>query len=187
MAKVRSWWRRKKIYHRDAVLLSVASSACLLAGELVYQGGLPWIYASYLAPVANEPLVFLANLLLSLLAFTSVFGGILVLMGGVNFLWGKVGRGRFLLGLGVGLSALGLIRLAAYYTLTLGSPLILLSVETTSLIGIGVLTGVASDILMGEYALMLKKHARSAWKQWRDARRPKPTRRRPKNSAAGRS
>ncbi len=175
------------MYHRDAVILSTVSSACLFAGELVYQGGLPWIYDAYLAPVANEPLVFLANLFLSLLAFTSVFGGLLVLLGGMNFLWGKVRRGRFLLGLGVGLSALGLARLAAYYTLTLGSPLILLSVETTSLIGIGVLTGVASDILMGEYALMLKKHARNAWKQWRESRRPRPARRRSKNTAAGRS
>lgn len=184
MPKVRSWWRRKKIYHRDAVALSSLSSACLLAGELVYQGGLPWVYASYLAPVENQPLLFVVNLMLSLLAFTSVFGGILVLIGGVNFLWGRVSRGKFLLGLGVGLSALGLARLAAYYTLTLGSPFILFSVETTSLIGIGVLLGVASDVMMGEYALMLKKHAKSAWRQWRQGRRP--TRRRGRSSVNGR-
>src|SRR5512136_791772 len=171
MPKVRSWWRRKKVYHRDAVILASLSSACLLAGELVYQGGLPMVYATYLAPVAARPLLFVVNLLLALLAFTTVFGGILVLIGGVNFLWGKAGRGKFLLGLGVGFSAIGLARLAAYYTLTLGSPLILLSVETGSLIGIGILLGVASDIMMGEYAIMMKKHARNAWRQWRQARR----------------
>jgi len=184
MAKVRSWWRRKKVYHRDAVILSAVSSACLLSGEVLNQSGLPLIYSTYLAPVENQPLLFALNLMLSLLAFTSVFGGILVLLGGVHFLWGRAGRGKFMLGLGVGFSAIGLARLAAYYTLALGSPLVLFSVETSSLIGFGILFGVASDIMMGEYALLLKKHARNAWRTWRQRR--KPVRRRSRASASGR-
>ena len=186
MPRVRSWWRRKKVYHRDAVILASVSSACLLAGELVSQGGLPLVYQLYLAPVENQPLLFAVNLMLAILAYTTVFGGILVLMGGVNFLWGKAGRGKFLLSLGVGFSALGLTRLAAYYTLTLGSPLVLFSVETGTLVGIGILFGVASDVLMGEYALMMKKHARNAWRQWRQAKRPRPVRRKTRGSANAR-
>lgn len=187
MAKVKSWWRRRKVYHRDAVILSSASSACLLSGELVYQGGIPMIYTVYLAPYQNQPLVFVLNLMLSLLAFTSVFGGILVLIGGINFLWGKVSRGKFLLGLGVGFSAIGLARLAAYYALPpVSNPFYLFSVETSSLIGFGILFGVASDVMMGEYALLLKKHAKSKWRQWRRTRRPEPVRRRVRGSANGR-
>lgn len=186
MPRAKTWWRRKKVYHRDAVILSSASSACLLAGELVFQGGLPMVYNTYLAPVENQPLLFVINLLLAILAYTTVFGGILVLLGGINFLWGKSGRGKFLLGLGVGFGAIGLARLAAYYTLTLGSPLILFSVETSSLVGFGILFGVASDIMMGEYALMMKKHARSMWRQWRQTKRPSPVRRKTRNSTNAR-
>lgn len=119
MAKVRSWWRRKKVYHRDAVILSVLSSACLLAGELADQD-ISGLYRHYIAPVLGDPAILLWNVTLTLLVFTTYFGGILVLLGGINFLWGRGSRGRFFTGLGTGISSLSLLRLIAYATLTLG-------------------------------------------------------------------
>ncbi len=184
MARVRSWWRRKKIYHRDAVILASLSSALLLAGQVPVQETL---YAQYLLPVAGEPLVFLFNSVLIVLAYMSYFAGFLVLIGGVNFLWGLVGRGRFLLSLGVGLSLITLLKQLSLAILTTGSPLAAITYFTTSLVGLGLLSGFASYALMHEYALMLKKHARNMWRQWRQARRPRPVRRKSRSSAAGRS
>ncbi len=183
MARVKSWWRLKKIYHRDAVVLSVLSSSLLLAGQ-IYNTEL--LYNQYLASVVGEPLLFLLNTILLVLAYMSYFGGILVLMGGVNFLWGYASRGRFLLSLGVGLSLLSLLKSLALAVLATGSPLAAVTFFTTSLVGLGLITGFASYALMHEYALMLKKHARSMWRQWRRSRRPRPARRRTRGSSAGR-
>lgn len=182
MARVKSWWRLKKIYHRDAVVLSCVSSAFLLAGQI---GNTQGLYSQYLAAVVTEPLLFLLDTVLLVLAYMSYFGGILVLIGGINFLWGRVGRGRFLLSLGVGLSLISLLKQIALAVLTTGSPLAAASYFTSSLVGLGLLTGFASYALMHEYALILKKHAKNMWRQWRRSRRPKPTRRRTR-SAAGR-
>lgn len=171
MARVRSWWRRKKVYHRDAVLLSVASAACLLAGELADQD-IAGVYIRYIVPVLNDPALLVWNFLLTILAFMNYFGGILVLMGGIDFLWGHAARGRFFVGLGTGLSSLILLRLVAYSTLTQGTPFVLFASYAASLSGVGLLLGFMSYLLMHEYSLMLKRHARSAWRQWRKTRRP---------------
>lgn len=184
MARVKSWWRRKKIYHRDAVILASLSSALLLAGQVPVQQTL---YAQYLLPVAGEPLIFLFNSILIVLAYLSYFAGILVLIGGVNFLWGYVSRGRFLLSLGIGLSLITLLKVIALAVLATGSPVAAITYFTGSMVGLGLLTGFVSYALMHEYALMLKKHARNMWRQWRRARRPRPTRRRARSSAAGRN
>ncbi len=184
MARVKSWWRLKKVYHRDAVVLSALSAALLLAGQVYNTENL---YNEYLAGVVGEPLLFLINTVLLVLAYMSYFGGILVLMGGVNFLWGYAGRGRFLLSLGVGLSLLSLLKQLALALLTTGSPWAAVAYFTTSLVGLGLITGFASYALMHEYALLLKKHARSMWRQWRRSRRPRPARRRSRSPAAGRN
>lgn len=184
MPKVRSWWRRKKVYHRDAVIFSVLSSACLLAGELANQD-VGKLYQSYIAPVLGNPALLLWNSLLAVLAFTNYFAGILVLLGGIDFLWGHASRGRFFVGLGTGLSTLILLRLIAYYTLTQGLPLFVFASYAGSLSGIGLLLGFTSYLIMHEYSLMLKKHARSAWRQWRRTRRPL-FRRRARSSAGSR-
>jgi len=185
MPKVRSWWRRKKIYHRDAVILSVLSAACLLAGELADQD-MSGIYSHYIAPVLGDPALLLWNVALTVLVFTTYFGGILVLLGGINFLWGRGSRGRFFAGLGTGISSLSLLRLIAYVTLTQGQPFVVFSAYAASLSGIGLLLGFGSYILMHEYSIMLKKHAKSMWRQWRRARRPRPVRRRTRGSANAR-
>ena len=185
MPTVRSWWRLKKVRHRDAVLLSVTSSSCLLAGELSSQTGIPLLYNQYLAGVRDQPLLFALNSVLVLLAYTTYFGGIFVLLGGLHFSWGRVDRGRFLVSLGVGISFLSLLKQFALATLLTGTP-VTFFLGFSGLIGIGLLLGFVSHTLMGEYALMLKKHAKSAWRQWRRHRRPAPPRRRPRSSANGR-
>ncbi len=183
MPRAKTWWRRKKVYHRDAVILSSLSSALLLAGQVPSQQQL---YAEYLLPFVSEPLILVLNAILLILAYMSYFAGILVLMGGVNFLWGQAGRGRFLLSLGVGLSLISLLKLLALSVLTTGSPVEVVTYFMTSLVGLGLLTGFASYALMHEYALLLKKHARNMWRQWRRARRPRPVRRRWRSSANAR-
>lgn len=185
MPKVRSWWSLKKVCHRDAVILSVVSSACLLSGEFASQTGIPWLYNTYLARVADQPPLFVLYTALVVLAYTTYFGGIFVILGGLHFSWGRVDRGRFLVSLGVGVSFLGLLKQFALAMLNTGTPLTFF-VGFTGLIGIGLLIGFASHLLMGEYALMLKKHAKSAWRQWRRSRRPRPARRRARGSATGR-
>ncbi len=185
MAKVQSWWRLKKVFHRDAVILSVASSSCLLAGEFVSQTGIPSLYVQYLAPVQEQPLLFLLYGTLVVLAYTTVFGGAFVLLGGLHFSWGRVDRGRFLVSFGVGLSVLGLSKSLALATLTTGTPLSYF-LSNVPLVTIGLFLGFASHLLMGEYALMLKKHAKSAWRRWRRARRPAPPRRRTRGATNGR-
>jgi hypothetical protein len=161
----------KKIRHRDTVALSVLSAAFLLAGEIANQD-IAGIYATYLRGHLGEPLIFSVNLLLVILAFTTYFGGILVLLGGIHFSWGRIDRGRFLVSLGVGISLLGLLKGLALGFLLAGTPAPVVGAFTTSLTGVGLLLGVASHTLMGRYALMIKKHARTILRRWRRARRP---------------
>ena len=168
MAKARSWWRMRQIRHRDAVVLSVLSASFLLAGEV---NDLRTAYEKYIAPYATQPQV-VANVVLTVLGFTTAFGGIFVLLGGLHFSWGRVSRGRFLVGLGLGVSLLGLISRLARAALApaeFGPDLEQLMSGVT---GIGVLFGIGSHALMGRYALMLKKHARRVWRRWRKTERP---------------
>src|SRR6266704_7135838 len=169
MAKSRSWWRMRQIRHRDAAILSVLSSSFLLAGELV-NNDLRTAYDLYIRPYAGDPSSFprfLLNVVLTVLGFTTYFGGIFVLLGGLHFSWGRVTRGRFLVGLGIGVSLLGFVSRLARATLTTGSPLTELVPLTESLTGLGILFGIASHTIMGQYALMIKKHARRVWRRWR--------------------
>ncbi len=169
-AKPRSWWRMRQIRHRDAVALAVVSSSCLLAGELANRD-IPNLYDRYIvgSGALNNPGFLVLIVALIILGFTTYFGGLFVLLGGLHFSWGRVGRGRFLVGLGIGVSLLGLISRLAQAVLTSGTPLTAIVPYTTSLTGLGILLGVGSHTLMGQYALMLKKHAKRVWRRWRKA------------------
>jgi hypothetical protein len=183
-AKDKSWWRLRQIRHRDAVILSVVSASCLLAGELTDSVtacssppcSLPAIYQEFIFPYLNNPPVVLVLIALILLGFTTYFGGIFVLLGGLHFSWGRIGRGRFLIGLGLGVSLLGLVGRLSRTILTtgrpFGDPLVALFAVIAGLSGVGILIGILSHTLMGEYALMLKKHARRVFRRWRKSRRP---------------
>lgn len=184
MAKEKSWWRLRQIRHRDAVILAVLSASCLLAGELTDSVtscisppcSISAIYADYIVPYLNNPPVLIVLVALTLLGFTTYFGGIFVLLGGLHFSWGRIGRGRFLTGLGLGVSLLGLVGRLSRTILTtgkpFGDPLVALFAVNAGLSGAGILIGLASHTLMGHYALMLKKHAKRIWRRWRKSRRP---------------
>ena len=167
-ARPRSWWRMRQIRHRDAVALAVVSASCLLAGELANQD-IPILYQKYIVEsgALNNPGFLFLIVALIILGFTTYFGGVFVLLGGLHFSWGRVGRGRFLVGLGIGVSLLGLVGRLARAVLTTGTPLSEIVPLTTSLTGLGILFGVGSHTLMGQYALMLKKHAKRVWRRWR--------------------
>ena len=164
----------RQIRHRDAVALAVLSAAFLLAGELVNQD-IPSVYEKYiLQSGALNNLGFLILIVaLIILGFTTYFGGVFVLLGGLHFSWGRVGRGRFLVGLGIGVSLIGLVSRLAQALLVTGTPLTAIIPYTTSLTGLGILFGIVSHTLMGQYALLLKKHAKRVWKRWRKAQ-PEP-------------
>ncbi|HEX9340153.1 MAG TPA: hypothetical protein VF992_03140 [Thermoplasmata archaeon] len=168
MAQARSWWRMRQIRHRDAVVLSVLSASFLLEGEI---NEIRTAYDTYIAPYAGQPQVVL-NVVLTVLGFTTSFGGVFVLLGGLHFSWGRVSRGRFLVGLGLGVSLLGLISRLARATLAVGTPITELERFTAGFTGLGVLIGIGSHALMGQYALMIKKHARRVWRRWRKPERP---------------
>jgi hypothetical protein len=184
MAKDKSWWRLRQIRHRDAVILSVLSASCLLAGELTdtvapcasQPCSITGVYQNFIGPYLNNPPVLVVIVALTLLGFTTYFGGIFVLLGGLHFSWGRIGRGRYLLGLGLGVSLLGLVGRLSRTILTtgkpFGDPLVAILAVTASLSGLGILIGILSHTLMGEYALMLKKHAKRVFRRWRRSRRP---------------
>src|SRR5213594_2440494 len=174
MAAARTWWRMRRVKHRDGVALCVLSSALLLAGELTSTevGSLRWIYREYLSASVMNPLVFVFQAVLALLAFTTAFGAILVSLGGWYFLIGRVGRGRFLVGFGVGFTSLTILSKVAYAVLVAGTPLAFFIPLATTLTGLGILVGAVAHTVMGQYALLLKKHARNALRRWRRARRP---------------
>jgi len=182
MKKEPSWWRLRQIRHRDAVILSVLSSACLLAGELVdsTEINITTVYRDFIAPYLDNPPVLIVVIGLTILGFTTVFGGIFVLLGGLHFSWGRIGRGRFLTGLGLGVSLLGLVGKLSRTILAIGlatgkpfgDPVVALLAVSVGLTGPGILLGIGSHTLMGHYALMLKKRAKRIWRRWRKSRRP---------------
>src|SRR5256885_5098543 len=188
-AKPRSWWRMRQIRHRDAVALAVLSASLLLAGELANQD-IQSVYQKYIVPsgALNNPGFLILIVTLVILGFTTYFGGVFVLLGGLHFSWGRVSRGRFLVGLGIGVSLLGLVSRIARSVLTTGTALTEVVPLTTSLTGLGILFGVASYTLMGRYALMLKKHAKRVWRRWRKTEAPaRATARAPTTTSSGRT
>jgi hypothetical protein len=185
--KDKSWWRLRQIRHRDAVLLAILAASCLLGGQLTDNvanctsiGSQPCnitgIYQDYIVPYLNNPPILFVLVALALLGFTTYFGGIFVLLGGLHFSWGRIGRGRFLMGLGLGVSVLGLIGRLSRMILTtgkpFGDPFHAFQAVVAGLSGLGIILGIASHTLMGEYALMLKKHAKRVLRRWRKSRRP---------------
>ena len=171
MAKARSPWRMRQIKHRDAVGLSIVSASCLLAGEFSNRD-IVSLYQRYIIErgTLDNPALLVPILALIVLGFTTYFGGIFVLFGGLHFSWGRVGRGRFFVGLGIGVSLLGLISRVSRALLE--ESVAELLPYTSSLTGVGILLGVSSHSLMGQYALLLKKHAARVWRRWRKSRRP---------------
>src|SRR6267143_3189334 len=182
--KDKSWWRLRQIRHRDAVLLAILAASFLLGGQLTDNVtactsppcSLTGIYQDFIVPYLNNPPVLVVLIALALLGFTTYFGGIFVLLGGLHFSWGRIGRGRFLMGLGLGVRVLGLIGRLSRMILTtgkpFGDPLVAILAIATGTIGLGIVLGIGSHSLMGNYALMLKKHAKRIWRRWRKSRRP---------------
>src|SRR3972149_855729 len=132
MAGARRWWRKRRAKNRDAVVLCVLSAGFLLAGELLVPV-LQEVYSLYIEPVLGDPLL--------LFAFTTSLGAFLVMTGGWYFIRHLVPRGRFLVGLGVGLTSLSLVNKLSYYTLVYGTPPGFLVPLATSLTGLGILFG----------------------------------------------
>ncbi len=172
----------RRIKHRDAVGLSVLAASFLLAGELTVPV-LAEIYAKYLLPVEGNPALLALRFLLAAFAFTTALGAILVLLGGWYFMQGRIPRGRFLVGLGVGLTSLTLASKLAYATLVYGTPLAYLVPLATSLTGIGMMFGLAAHTSMGRYALFMKKRMQAAWRRWKRARHPRTVRRHRRSGA----
>lgn len=171
MTSPRAWWQRRRVKHRDAVALCVLSAAFLLAGELTVPI-LREVYTDQLAPFLDRPVEFVLRAALALFAFTTAFGAVLVLVGGWYFLTGRVPRGRFLVGLGLGLTGLSLASKVAYWTLVSGSPIPYLATLASTLTGIGVIIGVVAHTVMGQYALLVKKRVRTLLRRRRRSRRP---------------
>lgn len=181
MPRAKPWWKERRIRHRDAVTLCVVSAAMLLAGELAGPANpaLREIYALYIAPFLDRPALLVMNVILAVFAFTTAFGAVLVLLGGWYFMRGRIPRGRFLVGFGIGLTSLGLLNRLAYATLVFGTPLAFLVPLAMTFTGVGILVGVLAHAVMGQYALFLKRHANQAWRRWRRGHRAKrrPSRR----------
>src|SRR3989442_882620 len=162
MATEKPWWRMRRVKPRDGVALCVLSSALLLAGELTTTevGSLRWIYGQYLSTSVANPPLFVFQAVLALFAFTTAFGAILVSLGGWYFLIGRVGRGRFFVGFGVGFTSLTILRKFAYSMLVTGNPVTFFTPLATTLTGLGVLCGAGGHIGGGQCAPLLKKQGK---------------------------
>jgi hypothetical protein len=129
------------------------------------------VYHQYLEPVLGDPALLLFRGLLVVFAFTTSLGAILVNLGGFFFLRGKVPRGRFFVGLGVGLTSLSLVNKLSYYTLVFGTPLAFLVPLATSLTGLGIIVGLLAHIFMGRAGQALRKRLAARLQHWRETRR----------------
>src|SRR2546426_7022860 len=100
MATEKTWWRMRRVKHRDGVALCILSSALLLAGELTTTevGSLRWIYGQYLSTSVANPPLFVFQAVLAVFAFTTAFGAILVSLGGGVFFFGPGGPGPVFVG-----------------------------------------------------------------------------------------
>src|SRR5207245_561956 len=127
-------WPMRPIRHRDAVALAVLSASLLLAGELANQD-IQSVYQKYIVPsgALNNPGFLILIVTLVILGFTTYFGGVFVLLGGLHFSWGRVSRGRSLVGLGIGVSLIGLLGRLAQAVLVTGTLLAAIVPYTTSL------------------------------------------------------
>lgn len=168
MTAARPWWRRRA-KNRDAVAICVLSSACLMAGELVVPV-LQEVYVKYIEPALGDPLLLTFRATLVAFAFTTSLGAVLVNLGGWYFLRGLVPRGRFMVGLGVGLTSVSLLNKLSYYTLVYGTPLAFLVPLATSLTGLGILFGLAAYLLMGRFGQVVRKHFSARRRNHRRAR-----------------
>ena len=178
MVGARRWWRKRRAKNRDAVVLCVLSASFLLAGELLVPV-LQEVYSLYIEPVLGDPLLLTVRALLVLFAFTTSLGAFLVMTGGWYFIRHVVPRGRFLVGLGVGLTSLSLVNKLSYYTLVYGTPLAYLLPLATSLTGVGIVFGFTAHVLMGRFGQVVRRRVISAWRERRRARKgssrsPKP-------------
>src|SRR2546421_9666349 len=79
MKKDKSWWRLRQVRHRDAVILSLVSAACLLAAELTETANsclsppcsVSAIYHDFIVPYLDNPPIVLVLITLTLLGFTT--------------------------------------------------------------------------------------------------------------------
>lgn len=179
-------WRGQRVKHREAVALCVLSSSLLLAGELAVPV-LQDVYVRYLQPVVADPVILGVRLMLVVFAFTTSLGAILVDLGGWYFLRGRIPRGRFLVGLGVGFTSLSLANKLSYYTLVYGTPLAFLVPLATSLTGLGILFGLTAHLVMGRHGRKVSKRLASAMRRWRRARRADARAANPRSARSGES
>lgn len=148
--------RLRRIRNLDGVILSIAASLFLFLGELSN----PLLRTYIEKYVTNQPNVAFEAiaLVLVVLGYTSAFGSFLALVTAILFSRNEISRGRFFLGLGIGLSLIGLIsKLSA--AILAADPSFLIWLGGT-LTGLGVLTGIATQIVMGHHAMELKKRLR---------------------------
>jgi len=151
-------FRPHRMRNRDGVVLAVATAVLLIVGEITNPVLRNYI-ARYVALQAN-PLLAAGALALVFVAYTPAFGSILALVAAGLFSKNEVSRGRYFLGLGIGLSLLGLISRVALAVLS-EDPGVVVWLATTAT-GLGVLLGVSAQIVMGSHAMALKKRRRKA-------------------------
>jgi len=151
---------RRRVRNRDGVALAAAGSGLLLLSELTSETGLRLLVREYLVPATGEPLDLAVRALLLFLAFTASFGALLLFLGAWSWAINVVPRGRFLVGLGTGISAFGLLSKFAAATLASGTSATLLFWLVTSLSGLGTLCGVLANLVMHKRVLEAKRALR---------------------------
>lgn len=151
---------RRRVRNRDGVALAAAGSGFLLLSELTSETGLRLLVREYLVPATGEPLDLAVRAFLLFLAFTASFGAVLLFLGAWSYAINAIPRGRFLVGLGAGLSAFGLLSKFAAATLVSGTSATLLFWLLASLAGLGTLCGVLANLVMHKRILEAKRAVR---------------------------
>ena len=140
----------------DGVVLAVGTAGFLLLGEIT-NPVLRTLIAEYVVQQAN-PVLAAGAIALVFVAYTPAFGSLLALVAGLLFAQNEVPRGRFFLGLGIGLSLIGLLSKIALAVLS--ENLSVVAWLATTATGLGVLFGVSAQLVMGSHAMALKKRWR---------------------------
>jgi len=149
--------RFPRIRNRDGVVMAISAAALLLGSELT-NPVLRTLIDQYVGQQQN-PVLAAGSIALVFLAYTSAFGSLLALVAAALFAQNEVPRGRFFLGLGVGLSVIGLTSKIALSLLS--ENLSVVAWLATTATGLGVLLGISTQIVMGSHAMALKKRWRT--------------------------
>jgi hypothetical protein len=146
-----------RIRNPEAVAFALVGGTLMLVGDFTSGTGLADLLATYVVPSLDRPFVVLAVALLLFLAFTSSFAAFFCFLAAPYIARNRLRRARPVLGVGISLSLLGFLGRTAYFTLTEADPLGYVELMTSTLTGLGFLSGFTAKLLVGRRFMAFRR------------------------------